>query len=470
MSKEPLRILVVGDLMGASASEAPPVDERPIVRVSVETLDDVFARFTPSVGLPALGLQVPLAFRALDDLHPDALFENVEIFDRFRTLRRRLQDPSTFAAAADELRSDVPAEPSVRTAESDPAATDVSPDETTGVLLDRLLGQRSGVHPTTPPPNVARAQSGIESFIRSLVAPHIVAKEDPQLPQFLSAVDAATADTMRSVLHDPAFQRLEATWRGVQWLLSRIDEGELEVCLFHLTRDELGAAAQPGSPFGLRLEPHGADALPWSLVVADFAFGPSTDDMRTLLGLGHLLSGLRVQLVAAAEGALIGCEDIRAQTDPKTWTELPADIAQLWTDVRSMPGSRFLGLAWPRLILRLPYGKNADPIEAFEFEEMTPNHSHEAYLWGNGALAAALTMARTHLGPADGLEGDIGDLPACTYQEDGEPTLKPCGEFCMTERAVDAVLALGIMPLVSYRTRNAVRLVRLQSVGATAIG
>ena len=108
--------------------------------------------------------------------------------------------------------------------------------------------------------------------------------------------------------------------------------------------------------------------------------------------------------------------------------------------------------------------------EAFAFEEIPTDHAHEDYLWGNGAFAAALVLTRAYLGASDGFEGEIGDLPAFTYMEHGEPTLKPCAEFCMTERAAAEALARGIMPLVSYQNRNAVRLIRLQSIGATAIG
>jgi type VI secretion system protein ImpC len=464
-----MRILIVGDLMGASADSAPPVDRRPIVRIDVETFDDAFSRFKPSVALPSLGLQAPLAFDELEDFHPDELFRKVEIFDRLRTLRQRLQSPSTFAAAADELRSDVPAHPAAPQTEAGPVASDATAGET-GVLLDRLLGKSAALPATPPAANESRARVGVEALIRSIVARHIVAEDDPQLPQFLSAVDVAITDTMRSLLHEPTFQGLEAVWRGVRWLLSAIDEGDLEIALLHLTREELSAQADPDSALRLRLEARGADAAPWSLVVADFAFGPSEDDLGALRSLGRLLGGLAVPLVAAAHGALVGCEDLRAQADPKTWNALPAGMAQLWAAVRTMPEGRFLGLTWPRVILRLPYGRKADPIEAFAFEEIPPDHAHEDYLWGNGAFAAALTMARAHLGTSDGPEGDIGDLPAFTYTEHGEPTLKPCAEFCMTEHALEAALARGIMPLVSYRNRNAVRLIRLQSVGATAIG
>ena len=335
------------------------------------------------------------------------------------------------------------------------------------------MGTKSRLPSTPQETNESRAEAGVETFIRSLVAPHIVVGNDPQLPQFLSAVDAAISDTMRSLLHDAALQRLEATWRGVQWLLAgagEFDEGDLEVSLLHLTREDLSVQAHPDSALALRLEARGADAAQWSLVVADFGFGPSDGDMQTLRSLGRLMSGLGIPLVAAAQGALVGCEDVRVQADPKTWTGLPVDLAQLWAEVRTMPEGRFLGLTWPRIILRLPYGRKTDPIDAFEFEEMPTDHAHEDYLWGNGAFAAALTMARMYLGRSGGLEGDIGDLPAFTYMEHGEPTLKPCAEFCMTERGAEEALARGFMPLVSYPNRNAVRLIRLQSIGVTAIG
>jgi type VI secretion system protein ImpC len=222
---------------------------------------------------------------------------------------------------------------------------------TTGALLDRLLGAKP--RPAfTPQESNQLAAAGADALIRSFVAPYIVAGQDPRLPQLLSAVDEAITDAMRSLLHDAPFQRLEATWRGIQWLLARsgeIDEGHLDVSLLHLTRDELDVQAHDGSALALRLEHKGADPTPWSLIVADVAFGPSASDMDALRNLGKLLGGLGIPLVAAARGALIGCEDVSAQADPKTWSALPVDVARLWAEVRTMPEGRWLGLTWPRL-------------------------------------------------------------------------------------------------------------------------
>lgn len=440
------RILILGDLIGARASESQPPDGRKVALIDLDNFSEVFARFRPSVALPALGLQAPLEFGSLDDFHPDSLFARVELLDRFRALRQRLQNPSTFKAAADELRSG--------------GAT----------LLGRPLGAGGSPAPrqaTNEQNTQTDAGTGIEGFVRSLVASHMTVGDDPQLPQLLSAVDVAVTDTMRRLLHDPAFQRLEATWRSIQWLLTRIgefDEGGLEVGLLHLTREELDPLAEPDSALERTLEAGRVDDDPWSLVVVDISFGPPPRDLETLTRLVGLAGRTRTPLVAAASGALIGCTDESAHADPTTWTDLPAGLARLWSEMSEPPDRRTLALTWPRLLLRLPYGKKTDPIDGFAFEEIPPAHDHEDYLWGNGAFAAALTLAQTVRGSSDGIPGDIDDLPAFTYVDDGEPVLKPCAEFCMTERTATEVRARGVMPLVSYQNRNAVRLVGLPSL------
>ena len=119
----------------------------------------------------------------------------------------------------------------------------------------------------------------------------------------------------------------------------------------------------------------------------------------------------------------------------------------------------------PRFLLRLPYGMKTDPINAFRFEEHSPTPKHESLLWGNPAFACAAVVAR--LLQADDLAPDAGDitgLPAFVFTADDEPRLQPCAEVCLAERAVHAVLARGIMPLVSLKDRDVVRLVRLQSL------
>ena len=59
---------------------------------------------------------------------------------------------------------------------------------------------------------------------------------------------------------------------------------------------------------------------------------------------------------------------------------------------------------------------------------------------------------------------DISDLPAHSYVQAGERRMTPCAEAFLTERAADAILDRGLMPLMSRREANAARLVRFQSL------
>jgi type VI secretion system protein ImpC len=119
-----------------------------------------------------------------------------------------------------------------------------------------------------------------------------------------------------------------------------------------------------------------------------------------------------------------------------------------------------MGLALPRLLLRLPYGSRTSPIASFEFEEMPavpPVHEH--YLWGNAAIACLAVLVRAEAGNLT-LEG----LPAHTYKHDSEWVMTPCAEVFMTETQVLALIDRGLMPLVSYKDRPLVRLAGFRAI------
>ncbi len=92
-------------------------------------------------------------------------------------------------------------------------------------------------------------------------------------------------------------------------------------------------------------------------------------------------------------------------------------------------------------------------------------------MWGNPALACALLIGQSFsarggwdMEPGD--DQDLVDLPAHVFERDGERHLQPCAEVLLTERAGEAIMSRGIMPLLSYKNRNAVRLMRFQSIAA----
>jgi type VI secretion system protein ImpC len=128
----------------------------------------------------------------------------------------------------------------------------------------------------------------------------------------------------------------------------------------------------------------------------------------------------------------------------------------------------------PRILLRLPYGDDTDPIEAFDFEELNPGRPHESFLWCNPAFGCALLLGQSFMESrwdmAAGEHLEIADLPAFSFEQDGEKQLQACGEVYLSQRAGESILEEGIMPFLSYANRNAVRLMRFQSIAEPAQG
>jgi type VI secretion system protein ImpC len=142
----------------------------------------------------------------------------------------------------------------------------------------------------------------------------------------------------------------------------------------------------------------------------------------------------------------------------------------VFDELRRSAAARWVGLAMPRFLLRLPYGKNSDETETFAFEEMPSPVEHERYLWGNPSIACAYLLGESftrygwELRP--GALRDVDGLPLHLYQGDGEKVLKPCAEILMTEEVAELLIERGFMPLASIKNTDTVRVVRFQSIAS----
>jgi type VI secretion system protein ImpC len=191
-----MRLLLLADFSGKAASERPTLASRPTQRLELDTFDAVMQRSRPRVSA-AVG---EISFEQIDDFHPDRLYASLDLFQALR-----------------EARANPPAD--------------------TSDLLGRLLGKPAEPGATPPPKTPA---STLDAIIRNAVAPHIVKDTSAQTKPYLAAVDAAIAEQMRALLHDPAFQAVESTWRGVHWLMSNLElDDNLQLHLFDVSRDEL---------------------------------------------------------------------------------------------------------------------------------------------------------------------------------------------------------------------------------------
>ncbi len=451
----PFRLLVCGNLSGNRDNLIASNQRKPIF-IDRDNFDEILARLSPSVTLPNsdAGMELTISFRELNDFHPDGLFRSLPVFDKLRTLQTEIGNPATFQQAAAKIRTwaKLP----------DVAPTTVQPQNiaTPGILEEILLNTKQ---------TQASGRSDWQRFLRDIVEPHLVEKADPNQKEYALVVEHAIGAQMRTILHDPTFQSLEAAWRSVFLLVQRLPtDASLQIFVLDTSVDEMRADLAQNDPRDsvfVRAVIEGAADKPWASVVSLELFGNAIADLELLASMAMVSSRTRTPILAGAVPALVGCPSLAASPDPRSWKPDPA-IAAAWEMIQGMDVSRFLGLVAPRFLLRLPYGKDAAETESFHFEEM-PTPDHESYLWGSGAVLCGVWLAEAFVASGWQLNLDerteINGLPVHIYRDEGEAHMKPCAEVFLRDAALECLMDHGLMVVTSLPNRDGVRLARFQS-------
>ena len=277
----------------------------------------------------------------------------------------------------------------------------------------------------------------------------------------MADVDESIAGQMRTLLHNRRFQNVESAWRALDFLIRRAETGtQLKIYVLHLPKKALTADLIPARDLRdtalykiLVEETVGTPgAQPWALMAANYMFGPGNDDVELAGRIALLAGAANTPMIARADPALLGGEE-----------ELAA-----FNELKSIPEARYIGLALPGFLLRLPYGKDTSPTEHFALEEMVGEPKHSDYLWGNPAffcaalMAEAFTDAGWEMQPGDAL--DMAGLPAHVYKKDGETVMKPSAEVVMTESQAGALMERGLIPLLSMKNTDRVHVAGFRSI------
>ena len=457
------RLALLGDFSGRANAGLLETGEalasRKPQKIDVDNLDAVIARqkinLTLALGGQDAAVQVPIA--SIDDFHPDQLADNLPLFEELLNVRKNLNNRAGFDRAAKQVLSwggEEPLPPPERRARGATIATDKKFSD-----FARLTGRK---------PSRAGVAAEVDDLVRRIIGPLIEPARDARQEQLVARVDTALSDTMRRVLHDPDFQAAEALWRGVEFLVRRIEtDARTEIILYDVSAEELAAdlAAtdnlEDTGLYGLLAEQPMLDAHQGAIsaVVGLYGFELSPPH-ADLLG--------RIAQVSAAAGAPFISAIAPDPFKIPVHDQHPL-IKDAWAALRKLPATAYLGLTTPRFLLRLPYGKKTEPIDAFGFEEFTRQSGLGGMLWGHAALIPALLLAlgwtqqgaKIKLGSIMG----VGDIPYFVYiGDDKEQTALPCTERLYTERQAIQVNTYGVMPLICLRGRPELRLASFASV------
>lgn len=300
----------------------------------------------------------------------------------------------------------------------------------------------------------------------------------------IAEIDKKLTDQINLILHHEEFQKLEGAWRGLHYLVNNTETDEmLKIRVFNISKKELGktlkkfkGTAWDQSPIFKKFyeEEYGQfGGEPYACIVGDYSFDHSPPDVELLNGMAQVAAAAHAPFLAAAAPTLMQMDSWQELTNPRDLTKIfttPEYAA--WRSLRESEDSRYLGLAMPRFLARLPYGSKTDPVEDFDFEEETEGADSGKYTWANSAYAMAVNINRSFkefgwCSRIRGVEsgGAVEGLPVHTFPtDDGGVDMKCPTEIAISDRREAELAKNGFMPLLHRKNSDIAAFIGAQSL------
>lgn len=298
--------------------------------------------------------------------------------------------------------------------------------------------------------------------------------------QAISALDQMISGQLSEIMHQPDFQKLEGSWRGMHHLVMNSEtSATLKIRMLNLSKKDLHRDLSKAVEFDqsqifkkiYESEFGTPGGEPYGVMIGDYEFSNHPADVETLGLMSNVAAAGFCPFISAGGSGLFGFDD---------WTELskPRDLEKVfesleytkWRSFRDSEDARFVTLTMPRVLARLPYGAATRPVEAFGFEEfevdrktgIAANTDHDAYCWMNASyvLGTRMTQAFARYGFCTAIRGAEGGgkvegLPTHVFRsDDGDPDLKCPTEIGITDRREAELSKLGFLPLSHYKNTD----------------
>jgi type VI secretion system protein ImpC len=300
----------------------------------------------------------------------------------------------------------------------------------------------------------------------------------------IRAIDAKLTEQVNLILHHEDFQGVESAWRGLHYLVNNTETDEqLKIKVFNISKKELGktlkkfrGTAWDQSPIFKKIyeEEYGQfGGEPFGLLVGDYYFDHSPQDVQLLGDIAAVAAGAHAPFIAAAAPTVMQMDSWGELANPRDLTKIfqtPEYAA--WKSLRESEDSRYIGLAMPRFLARLPYGAKTEPVDEFAFEEDTAGADSSSFTWCNSAYAMATNITRAFklygwTTRIRGIEsgGAVEGLPAYTFPtDDGGVQMKCPTEIAISDRREAELAKNGFMPLIHKKNSDFAAFIGAQSL------
>jgi type VI secretion system protein ImpC len=313
-----------------------------------------------------------------------------------------------------------------------------------------------------------RGKDLVKEFVAQVLDGSMTVSKDAEamINARIAQIDHLLSIQLNEILHHAAFQKLEATWRGLKYLVDQSETSDhLKIKIINASKRELLRDLQRAPEFDQSAlfkkvyeEEFGIfGGAPFAGLVGDYEFGRGPEDIELLEKISNVAAAAHAPFLSAASPDMFNLESF-AQLDA------PRDMAKVfdtteyakWKSFRQSEDSRYVALTCPRILMRLPYGKETKQVEGFGFEEHVDGSDHNKYLWGNSAFALAARMSNAFAlygwcAAIRGVEGGglVESMATHNFRTDeGDVALKCPTEVSITDRREKELADQGFVPLV----------------------
>ena len=341
-------------------------------------------------------------------------------------------------------------------------------------LLDQAIGATKQTEPD-------RAQELIKTLTEEALSGTVTWERNitRTINDAIAKIDATMSTQLAAIMHAPEFQKLEGSWRGLNYLVMNSEtSSQLKIRLLNASKRELykdldNAAEFDQSQLFKKLyenefgmpggEPYGA-------LIGDYEFTNHREDIETLRLMSNVSAAAFAPFISAAGSEMFGFSD---------WTELskPRDLEKIfeskeymsWRSFRDTEDARFVSLTMPRVLSRAPYGSSTKVVDEFNYEEAPMGKNgeplpmaHEHYPWMSAAyvMGTKLTDAFSQHGWCTAIRGaenggKVENLQTHLFtSDDGDMDAKCPTEIGIAERREAELSKLGFLPLCHYKNTD----------------
>lgn len=323
-------------------------------------------------------------------------------------------------------------------------------------------------------------ENGVKTLAQQALEQTALISDDAAktIEAMMAQIDEKLSEQINRILHHPDFQQLEGTWRGLHHLVSHTEtDDNLKIKVFNISRKELGKllkkyqrAAWDQNPLFKKIyeEEFGTPGgEPYGCLIGDYYFSHSPPDVAILKGVAQIAAAAHAPFISGVDPILLNMGNWRELGNPSSIAKIfqTAEYAP-WNALRGMEDARYLAMAMPRFLARLPYGAETDPVDAFAFEEDTQEEGEESagtrYTWANAAYAMGVNINRSFklygwCSAIRGVEngGIVEGLPCHTFPtDDGGVDMQCPTEVAITDRREKELSDSGFLPLCHWKNTD----------------